>query len=345
MPDHDSPDLGRAELPRADLGGAELRHTDLRRVAVIGGGVNDEHEVSLASAAAVARAVHELGLDVVPLTIDRDGSWRHTDGAALCPAEAVALLTTCDAAFPALHGVHGEDGTVAGFLDLIGVPVVGSPVRAGALGMDKWVTKTIAESLGISTAPAALIRAGATAGALPFAPPLVVKPTTGGSSNGVSVVRHTGEYPAAIASARAAGPEVLVESFVTGREIDIAVFRDRSGALRTGSTLEIGVADGALFGREQKYDGTAEFVLPARLTDDEHAAVERAARTLYDTLGCAGVARFDFFVTADGVVLNEVNTCPGFTKQSQVPQMFAAVGLPYVALVRELLDAAVTLTP
>jgi D-alanine-D-alanine ligase len=312
----------------------------LRRVAVIGGGANDEHDVSLASAAAVTAAVRELGLVAVPVTIGRDGSWLDTDGARMSASDAVSLLTTCDAAFPALHGMHGEDGAVAGLLELIGVPIVGSPVRAGALGMDKWVTKTIAEAVGIATAPAVLVRAGTGTGPLPLAPPLVVKPTTGGSSNGVSVVRAEDEYAAAVARARAAGADVLVESFVAGREVDIAVFRDRSGGLRSGSTLEIGVADGTLFDRAQKYGGTADFVLPARLTPDEREAVRSAARTLYDTLGCAGVARFDFFVTDDGVVLNEVNTCPGFTAQSQVPRMFAAVGLPYVELVRELLEAA-----
>jgi D-alanine-D-alanine ligase len=309
------------------------------RVAVIGGGANDEHEVSLASAAAVTRAVRTLGLDAVPLTIDRAGRWRHTDGAALTPSAAVALLTTCDAAFPALHGVHGEDGAAAGLLGMIGVPVVGSPVRAGALGIDKWVTKTVAEAVGIRTAPAVLLRRADAIDGLPLDPPFVVKPTTGGSSNGVSVVRQADEYAAAVELAREAGDDVLVESFVTGREVDIAVLRDRTGALRSGATLEIGVADGAVFGRAEKYDGSAQFTVPARISEGQHAAIEQAARTLYDTIGCAGVARFDFFVTDDGVVLNEVNTSPGFTEQSQVPWMFAAVGLPYVDLVRALVEA------
>lgn len=315
--------------------------TTRRRVAVIGGGANDEHEVSLASAAAVTRALRSLGVDAVPLTIDRAGSWRHTDGVALSPSEAVAQLTACDAAFPALHGVHGEDGAAAGFLGMIGVPVVGSPVRAGALGMDKWVTKTIADAVGIRTAPAVLLRATDALDELPLEPPFVVKPTTGGSSNGVSVVRDADEYAAAVRLAREAGDDVLVESFVTGREVDIALFRDHSGVLRCGATLEIGVADGAVFGRAEKYDGSAEFTVPARITESDGAAIDAAARTLYDTLGCSGVARFDFFVTGAGVVLNEVNTSPGFTEQSQVPQMFAAVGLPYVDLVRALLEATI----
>ena len=310
------------------------------RIAVIGGGANDEHTVSLASAAAVTRAVTELGMQAVPLTIARDGTWHHADGAALTPAEAVAVISGCDAAFPVLHGVHGEDGAVAGFLDMIGVPVVGSPVRAGALGMDKWVTKTIAAALGIPSADGVLVRRGDVLGSLPLAPPLVVKPTTGGSSNGVSVVRHAGEYEAAITAARAAGDDVLVEAFVRGREVDIAVFRDMAGALRVGASLEIGVDDGGLFDRDQKYDGSARFTVPARLGDAERDALEHAATTLYDALHCAGVARFDFFVTADQVVLNEVNTAPGFTEQSQVPRMFAATGLSYAGLVGELIAAS-----
>ena len=310
------------------------------RIAVIGGGANDEHEVSLASAAAVVRAVRALGATAVPLTIDPTGAWHHTCGAPISAAEAVAELTACDAAFPVLHGVHGEDGAAAGLLTMIGVPVVGSPVRAGALGIDKWVTGTIARALGISTAPGVILRAGDPVTTIPLAAPVVVKPNTGGSSNGVSVVRSDTDYAAAVATARAAGSDVLIERFVTGREVDIAVFRDAHGQLRNGATLEIAVADGELFDRDQKYDGTAQFTLPARITPDEHDAVVAAAHTLYRTLGCSGVARFDFFITDDGVVLNEVNTAPGFTEQSQVPQMFAAVGLPYVELVRELLAAA-----
>ncbi len=316
-----------------------MPETAIRRVAVIGGGANEEHEVSLASAAAVVRAVRALGLTAVPLTIDRGGGWRLHDGSVV-PAQAVMVLASCDVAFPVLHGVDGEDGAVAGLLRLTGVPFVGSPVRAGALGMDKWVTKLVAEALGIPTAPGALADDRFDGARLPFDPPFVVKPTTGGSSNGVTVVREFGELDAAIGTARTAGGSALIEAFVSGREVDIALFRDRDGVVRAGSTLEIAVADGAVFDREQKYDGSASFTLPARVSADEHAAIEEAARTLYDALGCAGVARFDFFVTAEGVVLNEVNTTPGFTEQSQVPRMFAATGLDYPRLVAALLAAA-----
>jgi len=315
-----------------------------RRIAVIGGGRSDEHDVSLASAAAAVRAVRAHGDEPVALTVGRDGSWQAEGRGAVAAAEAVRLLTGCDVALPLLHGVDGEDGTVAGLLTMLGVPFVGSPVRAGALAMDKWATKLLAEAAGIATAPAVLVRPGDDVGEPPLALPLVVKPTTGGSSNGVTRVGagagSGAAYRAAVEAARAAGEDVLVESYVTGREVDVALFRHHDGSLRAGAPLEIGVADGGVFDRDRKYDGTAEFTVPARVTPDEHAALDRAARVLYQALGCAGVARFDFFVTADGLVLNEVNTTPGFTEQSQVPRMYAAVGLAYPALVAELADAA-----
>lgn len=315
-----------------------------RRVAVIGGGQNAEHDVSLASAAAVARAVTALGQTAVPLTIDRSGRWHLTDGPDLSPADAVSILDTCDVAFPVLHGVNGEDGAIAGLLTMIGVPAVGSPVRAGAFGVDKWVTKLIAEAAGIPTAPAAIVTHDDRTPP-PFPPPFVVKPTTGGSSNGVCVVTTLDDLVHAVGIARADGGTALIEAFVTGREVDIALFRDADGQLRAGATLEIGVAEGDIFGREQKYDGSARFTVPARLSPAENDAIETAARVLYETLGCSGVARFDFFVTADGVVLNEVNTIPGLTEQSQVPRMFAAVGIDYVTLVAELVRAAGATAP
>lgn len=308
------------------------------RVAVIGGGANDEHDVSLASADAAARAIGALGLEAVPLTIGRDGGWRDAAG-PVSAATAVSLLAGCDVAFPVLHGVNGEDGAVAGLLELTGVPYVGSPVRAGALGMDKWVTKLVADALGLPTARAVLIHDRDAS--ITLVPPLVVKPTTGGSSNGVSIVRDPAELPVALDRALAAGAAALVEEFVTGREVDIAVFRDRTGVLRPSAALEIGVAPGEVFGRDQKYDGSASFTVPARLARDERAALEAAALALYESLGCAGVARFDFFLTDSGPILNEVNTAPGFTERSQVPRMYAALGLDYAALVGELLDAVI----
>lgn len=312
------------------------------RVAVIGGGTSGEHEVSLASAAGVVRAVRALGAEAVPLTLDVSGRWRDDRGGALTPAQAVARLTGCDVAFPVLHGVAGEDGTVAGLLVLTGVPFVGSPVRAGALSTDKWVTGLVARALGVATAPGVLLRPGdAVADLVAEATgPLVVKPTTGGSSDGVTLVDDVADLPTAVARARAVGDDVLVESYVSGREVDLAIFRDAGGVLRLGAALEVGRARGGVFDRTTKYDGSARFEVPARVSEDELRSLRSAARALYGALGCSGVARFDFFLTPAGVVLNEVNAAPGFTESSQVPRMFAAVGLGYADLVAELVDAA-----
>ncbi|MBB5791353.1 D-alanine--D-alanine ligase family protein [Jiangella mangrovi] len=311
------------------------------RVAVIGGGQNCEHEVSLASAAAVADALETAGYTVVRLTIDRDGGWRHDGsppGDGGCPvdlADAIHVLRTCDVAVPVVHGPRGEDGTLAALCDLAGVPYVGSGVLAGALAMDKWATKLIAADLGIAIAPGVLLTPS-TAPGCRWTRPVVVKPVAAGSSQGVTLVRDAAGLPAALDAAFALDDRVLVEDLVVGREIDLAVLARPDGSRTVAPALEIVVA-GGVFDYEQKYGGGADFRIPAELADTERKALEDAAVAMFDGLGCAGFARIDFFLTADGPVLNEVNTMPGFTEQSQVPKMFAAAGVSYA----ELLDLLV----
>jgi D-alanine-D-alanine ligase len=299
------------------------------RVAVIGGGNNCEHEVSLASAAAVAAALAETGYQVVRLTIGADGSWQH--GGARLPglADAVRILCGCDAAVPIVHGPHGEDGTLAALCDLAGVPCVGSGLRAGALGMDKHITKLIAADCGIATAPAVLLTA-ATAAGYRWTRPVVVKPVAAGSSRGVTLVGEPAQLPAALADALVLDDRVLAEDVITGREIDLAVLGRPDGTRMIAPALEI--AGGGIFGYQDKYGGQADLRVPAALGDADRTALETAAVTMFSALGCAGVARIDFFLTADGPLLNEVNTMPGFTEHSQVPRMFAAAGLPYPKL-------------
>ena len=296
------------------------------RVTVIGGGRSCEHDVSLASAAAIAAALDPCAYDVVRLTLGRDGVWRDHEGGPLGLAGAVQVLRSCDVAVPALHGPHGEDGTIAALCDLAEVPYVGSGVAAGALAMDKWATKLIAQALGIAVAPGVLL----TSPSYCWTRPVVVKPVASGSSYGVSVVRSAADLPAALAAAFAVDDRVLVEDLVVGREIDLAVLGLPGGGRTVAPALEI-VVDG-VFDLATKYDGSAEFRVPAPLAAADRAALERAAVAVYDALGCAGVARVDFFLTADGPVLNEVNTMPGFTEHSQVPRMFAAAGTPYADL-------------
>jgi D-alanine-D-alanine ligase len=235
-----------------------------------------------------------------------------------------------------VHGPRGEDGTLAALCELAGLPYVGSPPRAGALAMDKWATKLVAEAVGVRTAPGKLV----TDTNLPFDGPVVVKPVAAGSSFGVRLVETEADLEPALRAALALDDRVLVEQVVTGREIDIAVL-DEPGGRRVGPPLEIVVGDG-LFDTATKYDGSATFVIPARLSDTETKALTDAALRVYDALGCRDLARVDFFLTPDGPVLNEVNTMPGMTAASQVPKMFAAAGLSYPDLLDHLIRAALT---
>ena len=310
------------------------------RIAVIGGGANSEHDVSVASAASVTAALDPSRYEVLCLTIGRDGVWWDAAGSAVGLGEVVSLLQGCAVVFPAVHGPRGEDGTLAALLDLAGVPYVGSGVRAGALGMDKWTTKLVAEAVGVRTAPGLLVtrtRSIPTDVTLP----VVVKPVAAGSSHGVTRVDRPDRLPDAIGAALALDDRALVESYISGREIDIAVLACADGRRIVSAPLEIVVADG-LFDTARKYDGTADFRVPARLTPDEQTLLEQAALAIFDALGCAGAARIDFFLTDAGLVLNEVNTMPGMTAQSQVPRMFAARGLTYPQLLDELVRAAMT---
>lgn len=311
------------------------------KVAVIGGGQNCEHDVSVASAASVRAALGQAGYEAVALTIGRDGRWHGQDGQVLDTltsgslAAAVDVLAACDVVLPLVHGPLGEDGTLAGLCELAGVPYVGSPLRAGALAMDKWATKLVAEAVGVRTAKGRLVTSAST---VDFTGPVVVKPVAAGSSFGVHLVEHGEQLESAVRQALELDDRVLVEEVLEGREIDIAVLDDPDEGRRTGPPLEIQVP--GLFDTTVKYDGSARFVIPAPLADIELKALEDSALQVYEALGCRGLARIDFFLTNDGLVLNEVNTMPGMTAESQVPKMFAAAGLSYPDLLDKLVRGA-----
>ncbi|WP_270366601.1 D-alanine--D-alanine ligase family protein [Microbacterium algeriense] len=313
------------------------------KVLVIGGGQNAEHEVSLASAAAVAAALRLGDHEVTSVTIDREGVWR-ADGlpnggtVADSLAQALPLLARTDVVFPAVHGALGEDGALAALCALAGVRAVGSALRAGAIGMDKWATKLVAAAVGLGTARGRLI-AAEDIGDVEFEGDVVVKPVSAGSSHGVSLVTEEDRLLEALREAARFDRRILVEEVVRGREIDVAVLREKGGIRWAAPPLEIHTA--GLFDTATKYDGSARFTVPAQLTAAESTALKRAAIALFDALGCDGVARMDFFLTDRGPVLNEVNTMPGLTAASQVPRMFAAAGVDYVDLVGRLVRAAV----
>lgn len=305
------------------------------RVMVVGGGVSNEHEVSLASAAAVADALgarHE----VVRATIARDGAWA-VDGAALAHPGVVAALATVDVVFPALHGVGGEDGTLQGFLATLGVPFVGCGVEASAVSMRKDVTKAVLAAHGVATVEGRVVASAAEAAAAVAAlgSPVVVKPLADGSSVGLLVARTAAEVAAACAE-----QPMLVERYAGGMEVDVAVV-ELDGAARVGTPLEIVREPGGVFDAAAKYGGEPPFVVPARLSPELRARLEAESLRVFAALGCRGLARVDWFVDGERLVANEVNTMPGMTRRSQVPRMLADAGVPFEDLVDGLVRGAV----
>lgn len=264
----------------------------------------------------------------------------------------VSSLGHVDVVLPTLHGPFGEDGTVQGMLDLIDLPYVGSGVLGSALAMDKHVAKTVLADAGIAVAPWRTLTRhefdrdpGIVSGldeGLRY--PLFVKPARAGSSVGVSRVTEAVELPKALAVAFAEDSVVLIESGVSGREVEIAVLQGRDGsAPRTSAVIgEIVFTGREFYDFEAKYLGAAgvELELPARVTEAEFAAIREAAVQAFDAVQCAGLARIDFFLTEEGPVLNEINTLPGFTPVSMYPRLWEESGLSYTSLITELIELA-----
>lgn len=317
-----------------------------RRVAVICGGPGEEHDVSLASGRAIAAALRELGCEVVTCVVSRELAWQ-TDGHPGLEA-AIAALRSADVAMPALHGRWGEDGTLQGFLDTLEVAYVGSGVAASAMCMDKARTKVALAAAGIRVAPGRTVDASVTSDdlailALELGLPLFVKPLRGGSSFGVTRVTRLEDLHAAIATATVPGDGVLVEAELRGREIDLGVLQLPDGSILAGPALEIQADPGEpFFSTAAKYaSDRTRFIVPAPVADPLGAELAEIARRAFGVLGCVGLARVDFFVDERwGPVVNEVNTMPGFTEQSQFPRMWSAAGMAFPALVQTLLDTA-----
>ncbi|GAA1597933.1 D-alanine--D-alanine ligase family protein [Kribbella hippodromi] len=317
------------------------------KVAVVMGGASPERTVSLASGNGIIRAVELLGHTAIPLVIDADGNW--VDG----QHEAIEILQACEVTIPALHGEGGEDGRLQGFLEQLKVPYVGSGIAASAIGLDKHLTKALLSAHGIPVTPGITLRGAdltdtesvlqqLKAAGLEF--PLFVKPGNGGSSFGVTRAIDPMSLEAAIADAAIIDRHVLIEREMAGREIDLAVLEFPDGRVETAPALEIHADPRQpFFNATAKYESSrTRFVVPAFLDEDLAEQLRRTALDAFDVLGCAGLARVDFFVPADGEpVVNEINTFPGFTPASQFPRMFAAAGMSYAEVVDTLIRTAV----
>jgi len=270
------------------------------------------------------------------------------------PGETPRILGAVDVVFPLLHGPYGEDGTLQGLLELAGVPYVGSGVLASAAAMDKAVMKVLLAGAGLPVGPYVVVPAPrpATKDAAELALsearerlalPVYVKPARAGSSVGITKVTDWSQLDQAIAAAREHDPKVLLEEGILGREVECGVLQEESGAVDVSVCAEIRVVGGQPFyDFAAKYLSDAtEFDVPADLPEPVSERIRGLARDAFTALGCEGLARVDFFVTASGEVLvNEVNTMPGFTPVSMFPRMWAASGVAYPELVDRLLRAA-----
>ncbi len=330
------------------------------RVAVLFGGRSSEHDVSIQSGAAVISALDASRFDAVPVAIDRRGRWLNPGrSAALLPADVAVKCCLdpvtvshepgksagFDVAFPALHGPHGEDGRLQGLLDLGEVPYVGSGVLGSACGMDKDVMKRLFREAGLPTLPHVTLTDGGAIGRAAeavehFAYPVFVKPANLGSSVGISKADGPAELERAVRHAWQFDRKAIVEPAVEAREIECAVLGNDDPI--TSLAGEIVVAQG-FYDYETKYvTDVAELVVPARLEDAQARAIRRIAIAGFRAVECSGLARVDCFLErgTGRILLNEVNTMPGFTRISMFPRMWMASGLTYPDLVSRLIELA-----
>jgi D-alanine-D-alanine ligase len=327
------------------------------RVAVVAGGRSSEHEISLASARSVLDALDPERYETTTIAIGRDGRWAlgPAEGQSALEGESVTVtqslpvladskpaeaLGAVDVVLPVLHGPFGEDGTVQGLLELAGVPYVGAGVAASALCMDKDLFKAVLRDRGIPVARNETLRLGDEI-RNPFGYPVFVKPARLGSSVGISKAHDEAELEAAVALARRHDEKVLVEEFVAGTEVECGVLGNVRPAPLASVVGEI-VPHAEWYDYAAKYDaGGSDIIVPARIPDETAARVQALAVDSFIATECEGMARVDFFVREDGeVVVNEINTIPGFTSTSVYARLFEASGIPYGVLLDRLIELA-----
>ena len=346
-------------------------------VCVLFGGMSPEHEVSLRSAESVLNNMDAEKYNIFPVGITKDGQWvlfGGTDYAklpggtwlgelsnrnvAISPVRGQGLLIfgengvtaqPIDVVFPVLHGENGEDGAMQGLLQLAGIPYVGPHVSASAVSMDKTLTKLVADKAGVTQAAWHLVRRADLAVRLEqtldtlearFPYPMFVKPSGTGSSVGVSKAPNREALITALQAAAVYDDKVLVEEFIRGREVEVAVMGNESPMASVCGEIDSG-AD--FYDYEAKYvTDTSTAYIPARISEETEQRVREAAVKIYSAIGCQGLSRVDFFVTFDDerVIFNEINTLPGFTSISMYPKLFDASGIPYAQLIDELLRLA-----
>jgi len=346
-------------------------------VCVLFGGMSPEHEVSLRSAESVLNNMDPEKYNIFPVGITKNGDWVLYTGtdysllpsgewmdhpgnrrAAISPVRGQGLLSfegdcvvreRIDVVFPVLHGENGEDGAMQGLLQLAGIPYVGPHVSASAVSMDKTLTKLVADQAGIPQAAWLLVRNSELEVRLDavmdqieerFAYPVFVKPAGTGSSVGVSKAMNREDLRMALLQAGTYDEKILVEEFIHGREVEVAVMGNGNPVASVCGEIDSGAE---FYDYDAKYlTDTSVAYIPARISEDVAEQVREAAVRVYTAIGCQGMSRVDFYVTYEGeqVVFNEINTLPGFTSISMYPKLFGASGIAYGQLIDELLRLA-----
>ena len=309
------------------------------KIAVLGGGISSEHEVSLNSAASVAAGLREAGHDTAEVTISRDGRWTAGgEPVEFAPGEG---LLGCDAVFPVLHGPGGEDGSVQGLLEVLDVPYAGSDVESSAICMDKLVFKDLLARRAIPQVD--FCRAGEDGWretASGFGQPVWVKPARLGSSVGIAPASGEEELDRAVTDARRHDPRVIIEAPAPGKEVECSLLgNDEPVASPPG---EIVTKSSDWYDYEAKYaEGGMELRIPAEISDTARERVRDLAVRVFTLCGCSGLARCDFFVDGEEVLVNELNTIPGFTETSVYGKLFEADGIAYPDLCDRLVRLAI----
>lgn len=340
-------------------------------VAILFGGQSSEHEVSLQSARNVINAIDRGTYDLTLIGIDKQGRWLRFDerdyllngsdpakiklsasgqllsllpgatGGQFIDVASGVELPRIDVVFPLIHGAFGEDGSLQGLLRLLAIPFVGPDVLSSAACMDKDVTKRLLRDAGIAVAPFVVVSRGESVAfatvAAELGLPMFVKPASQGSSVGVSKVTHEASYMAALSLAFEFDHKVLIETGIVGREVECAVLGNRQPQVSVCGEV---IANDEFYAYDTKYlnGDQARIAIPAELAADLSDEVRDVALRAYQVLGCAGLARVDFFVTETrDIIINEVNTIPGFTSISMYPKLWQASGVFYPELIDRLI--------
>ena len=346
-------------------------------VCVLFGGISPEHEVSLRSAEFVLNSLDPEKYNIIPVGITKGGHWIRFAGtdysllpsdewreypgnrsAAISPIRGQGLLSfegdcvvreLIDVVFPVLHGENGEDGAMQGLLQMAGIPYVGPHVAASAVAMDKTLTKLVVDNAGVTQAAWQLVRSAELDARMDtvldqlekrFCYPMFVKPAGTGSSVGVSKAGDRVLLREALLQAAVYDEKILVEEFIDGREIEVAVMGNSSPVASVCGEIDSGAE---FYDYDAKYiTDTSVAYIPARIREEVAEEVRELSVKVYKAIGCQGLSRVDFFVTHEGnrVIFNEINTIPGFTSISMYPKLFAASGIPAGQLVDTLLQLA-----